>query len=51
MFGVICKLAISSIVYGIWRVRNEIKHAGHPHTEEQILKLIIWEVRTQIVGK
>ncbi|XP_062145417.1 uncharacterized protein LOC133852669 [Alnus glutinosa] len=44
------RLAISSIVYGIWRARNEIKHAGHPHTEMQILKLIIWEVRTRIAG-
>jgi hypothetical protein len=51
MFGVICRLAISSIVYGIWRARNEIKHAGHPNTEEQILKLTIWEVRTRIAGK
>jgi hypothetical protein len=51
MFGVICRLAISSIVNGIWRARNEIKHAGHPHTEAQILKLIIWQVRTRIAGE
>jgi hypothetical protein len=37
MFGVSCKLAFSFAVYGIWRAKNEIKHAGHPHTEEQIL--------------
>jgi len=50
MFGVVCRLVLSSSVYGIWRARNEIKHSGHPCTEEQILKMIIWEVRSRIAS-
>jgi len=41
-------LILSSTVYGIWRARNEIRHNGHPRTEEQILKAILWEVRSRI---
>jgi len=44
MMDVLCRLVLSSIVYGIWRARNEIKHHGQPKTEEQTLKLIFWEV-------
>jgi hypothetical protein len=49
--GVLCRLILSSTVYGIWRARNEIRHNGHPRTEEQILKAIFWEVRYRISGK
>jgi hypothetical protein len=49
--GVLCKLILSSTVYHIWRTRNEIKAKGHPKTEEQILRLIFWEVRNRISGK
>jgi hypothetical protein len=41
-------LILSSTVYGIWRTWNEIRHNGHPRTEEQILKAILWEVRSRI---
>jgi hypothetical protein len=40
MFGVACRLVLSSTVYGVWRACNEVKHAAHPHTKEQILKYI-----------
>jgi hypothetical protein len=40
MLGVFCRLILSSIVYGIWRARNEVKYNGQPRTEEQILKTI-----------
>ncbi|XP_059439694.1 uncharacterized protein LOC132172241 [Corylus avellana] len=45
------RLALGSTVYNIWCNRNEIKHAGHPKTEEQLLKKILWEVRTRVIGK
>ncbi|XP_062143702.1 uncharacterized protein LOC133851346 isoform X1 [Alnus glutinosa] len=45
------KLVLSSTVYGIWRARNETKYHGKPKTEEQILKIIFWEVRSRISGK
>jgi hypothetical protein len=48
MEGILCRLILSSTVYGIWRARNEIRHNGHPRTEEQILKAILWEVRSRI---
>jgi hypothetical protein len=38
------------LLYIIWCTRNEIQHAGHPITEEQILKKILWEVRTRVIG-
>lgn len=49
--GVLCKLILRSTVYHIWRTRNEIKAKGHPKTEEQLLRLIFWEVRNRISGK
>jgi hypothetical protein len=49
--AIFCRLVLGSTVYNIWCTRNELKHAGHPFTEEQILKKIMWEVRTRIVGK
>jgi hypothetical protein len=51
MLGVLCRLVFGSTVYSIWRARNEIRFHGHPKSEEQILKLIFWEVRTRITCK
>jgi hypothetical protein len=39
LMGVLCRLILSSSVYGIWCARNAIKY-GQPKTEEQILKTI-----------
>lgn len=39
------------VVYGLFKARNAIRFCGIPSTEEQILKMIFWEVRTQIYGK
>jgi hypothetical protein len=47
----ICRLVLGSNVYNLWITRNELIHAGHPCSEEQILKKIVWEARTQIAGK
>jgi hypothetical protein len=49
--GLLCRLVLGSVVYNIWCTRNEIKHAGHPSIDEQILKKILWEVLTRVVGK
>jgi hypothetical protein len=43
--GTLCRLIFSSAVYNIWCARNEIKFYVHLKSEEQILKLIFWEVR------
>jgi hypothetical protein len=51
LMGSICKLILSSAVYGLWRTRNEIKFGSQPRNEEQILKLIFWEVRFRVSGK
>jgi len=51
LLGVLCRLILSSTMYHIWRARNEIKVLGHPKMEEQILRLIFWEVRKRISGK
>lgn len=51
MLGVLCRLVFGSIVYSICRARNETKFHGHPKSEEQVFKLIFWEVRTRISGK
>jgi hypothetical protein len=47
---ILCRLVFSSTVYDICRGRNEIKFHGHPKFEEQIQKLIFWEVRNRISG-
>jgi hypothetical protein len=49
--AILCRLALGSVVYNIWCTRNEIKHAGHPKSEEQLLKKILWEIRARVVGK
>jgi hypothetical protein len=45
LLGTICRQILSSTVYGTWRERNEIKFGGQPKIEEQILKLVFWEIR------
>jgi hypothetical protein len=47
----LCRLVMGSVVYNLWRTRNEIKHAGLPSTEEQLLNKILWETRNRIIGK
>jgi hypothetical protein len=49
--GTICRLILSSTVYSIGRERNEIKFGDQPKTEEQILKIIFWEIRYRVFGK
>jgi hypothetical protein len=49
--GLLCCLVLDSVIYNMWHTRNAIKHFGHPSSEEQILKKVFWEVRTNIVGK
>jgi hypothetical protein len=51
MWGILCRVVLSSTVYNLWRARNEIKQHGLPRTEEQILRMIFWEVRYRISGK
>jgi hypothetical protein len=46
----LCRLVFGSI-YNLWHTKNEIRHAGSPSTEEQILKKVMWEVRTRLVGR
>ena len=33
----LCRLALGSVAYNIWCIRNEIKHAGHLKSEEQLM--------------
>jgi hypothetical protein len=49
--GLLCRLVLGSVIYNIWHMRIEIKHLGHPSSEEQILKKVFWEVRTNIARK
>ena len=42
---------IRRLVFGLWRNRNEIRHDGHSHTEEQLLQQIHWEVRAKLWPK
>jgi hypothetical protein len=49
--AILCKLALGSVVYNIWCNWNEIKHAGHPSSEEQLLKKILCKIRAKVVGK
>lgn len=47
----IWRLVLGFTVYNLWLTRNELVHADHPCSEEQILKKIVWEVKTRIAGK
>jgi hypothetical protein len=38
MVDVLSRLVLSSTVYNLWHTRNEIKHNGHPKTEEQAVQ-------------
>ena len=49
--GLLCRIVLGSVIYNLWQTRNEIKHSGLPSFEEQILKRVLWEMRTRIVGK
>jgi hypothetical protein len=48
MWSVLCRLVLNSAVYHLWRARNEIKHHGRPKTEEQVIWLIYWDIRSRI---
>jgi hypothetical protein len=47
----LCRLALGSTVNNIWCTINEIKHAGHPSTEEQILKKVSWKFELELKRK
>ncbi|XP_059440872.1 uncharacterized protein LOC132173392 [Corylus avellana] len=47
----ICQLVLGSVVYNLWRTRNELRHDGVPKTEKQLLKQIFWEIRARIAVK
>jgi hypothetical protein len=51
MSATLCRLVLCSTVYHLWRNRNDIKHNGISKTEDQLMKLIIWEVRSRILGR
>jgi hypothetical protein len=51
MHASLCRLVLSSSIYNIWSFRNEINHNGHPKIEEQLLKVIFWEVRSIILRR
>jgi hypothetical protein len=40
-----------ALVYHLGCTRNELKHSGQPSTEEQLMKKILWEVRSRLSGK
>jgi hypothetical protein len=47
----LCRLVFGAVVYNLWHTRNELRHAGSPSTEEQILKKVMWEVQTRLAGR
>jgi hypothetical protein len=49
--AILGKLALGFVEYNIWCTWNEIKHPGHPSSEKQLLKKILWEIQARVVGK
>ncbi|GLT52885.1 hypothetical protein SLA2020_261960 [Shorea laevis] len=47
----VCRLALGSTVYHIWKNRNELKHGTHPLSEDHIIQRIKWEVRSGVISK
>jgi hypothetical protein len=39
------------VVYNLWHTKNELRHDGFPKTEEQLLKQVLWEIRSIIAKK
>jgi hypothetical protein len=46
----LCTLAFLAVVYHIWKQRGDLQHGNVVNSEEQILKRIDWEIRTQVMG-
>jgi hypothetical protein len=49
MKAYLCRLVLCSVMSNIWTNRNAVCYANHPKTEEQLLKQIVWNVRTQLL--
>lgn len=47
---ILCKSALETVVYHIWKHRNDDRHRNVLKSKEQILKIIDWEIRTRIMG-
>jgi hypothetical protein len=47
----ICRLVLGSVVYNLWKTRNELRHDSVPKTKEQLLKQVFWEVKSRLAGK
>lgn len=47
----LCHLVYGSAIYNIWINRKALHHGDHPNTEEQVIKQITWEVKTQLLVK
>jgi hypothetical protein len=47
----LCLLIFCFIAYNLWKNINAISYANHPKIEKQLLKQIVWEVRTRIFSK
>jgi hypothetical protein len=46
----LCMLMLGAVVYHVWWQRNELKHGVGARSEEQINKIIDWEVRSIVIG-
>lgn len=51
MLASLCCLVVGATIYNLWRNCNEIRHGGHPLSEEKILQHIYWEVQARVAGK
>jgi superfamily II helicase len=49
--AVICRRAWGSAVYHLWMQRNYVKFGNHLISEEKIIQMVCWEVRTRIMRK
>jgi hypothetical protein len=47
----LCSLCLAASVYHLWKLRNDRCHGNTPRTEEAVVKLIRWEVRTRVMAK
>lgn len=50
LLAMVCRLAWGSIVYNIWKFRNDVKFGNSLMTEEKILRKNCWEVRSRLVS-
>ncbi len=45
------RLCFGSVMYHLWKHRNDLEHGNIPRLEEAILVQVFWDVHTRLLAK